>query len=57
LVGIGAAAQRLGVSRPTIYRWMDDRSLDYVHDEASGRSFVLRRALDGREWATRALPA
>jgi hypothetical protein len=46
LVGIGMAAQQLGVSRPTVYRWMDDRVLDYVHDEISGRSFVLRHGLD-----------
>ncbi len=46
LVGIGNAARQLGVSRPTIYRWMDDGSLDYVHDDASGRSFVLRRGVD-----------
>ena len=46
LVGIGLAAQQLGVSRPTVYRWMDDRLLDYVHDEISGRSFVLRHGVD-----------
>jgi excisionase family DNA binding protein len=46
LVGIGAAARQLGVTRPTIYRWMDDGSLDYVRDEISGRSFVLRRGVD-----------
>ena len=46
LVGIGMAAQQLGVSRPTVYRWMDDRLLDYVHDEISGRSFVLRHGVE-----------
>ena len=43
LIGIGAAAEQLGVSRPTVYRWMDEGSLDYVHDEMSGRMFVVRR--------------
>lgn len=46
LVGIGAAARRLGVARPTIYRWMDDGSLAYVRDDRTGRSYVLRRSLD-----------
>jgi excisionase family DNA binding protein len=48
LVGINAAAEQLGVSRPTIYRWMDDRSLDYVHDEISGRTFLVRHGIDLR---------
>jgi len=42
LVSIGSAAQQLGVTRPTIYRWMDDRTLGYVRDEMSGRTFVVR---------------
>jgi excisionase family DNA binding protein len=46
LVGIGAAAHQLGVTRPTIYRWIDDRSLDSVRDQASGRTFVVRRGVD-----------
>jgi excisionase family DNA binding protein len=41
LISIGHAAQRLGVTRPTIYRWMDDRHLGYVRDEMSGRTFVV----------------
>jgi excisionase family DNA binding protein len=48
LVGIGKAAQQLGVSRPTVYRWMDDGSLDYVRDVLTGRTFVLRRGVDQR---------
>jgi excisionase family DNA binding protein len=48
LLGITAAAEQLGVSRPTIYRWMDDRSLDSVHDETSGRTFVVGRDVDLR---------
>ncbi|MDQ6602465.1 MAG: helix-turn-helix domain-containing protein [Chloroflexota bacterium] len=42
LMSIGNAAQKLGVTRPTVYRWMDDRVLNYVRDEMSGRTFVLR---------------
>lgn len=46
LVSIGNAAQQLGVTRPTIYRWMDDRSLSYVRDDMSGRTFVVRRDIE-----------
>lgn len=46
LVSIGHAAQQLGVTRPTIYRWMDDRTLNYVRDDMSGRTFVVRRDID-----------
>jgi excisionase family DNA binding protein len=46
LVGIGSAAQQLGVTRPTIYRWMDDRTLNYVKDDMTGRTFVVRRDID-----------
>ena len=46
LVSIGTAAQQLGVTRPTIYRWMDDRSLGYVRDEMSGRTFVVREDVE-----------
>jgi excisionase family DNA binding protein len=46
LVSIGTAAQRLGVTRPTIYRWMDERHLGYVRDEMSGRTFVVSRDVD-----------
>jgi excisionase family DNA binding protein len=56
LISIGEAAQRLGVTRPTIYRWLDDRSLDSVRDDLSGRTFVLRRGIDRRRQAA-ALPA
>jgi excisionase family DNA binding protein len=48
LVGIGVAAQQLGASRPTVYRWMDEGSLDYVRDTLTGRMFVLRRGVDQR---------
>jgi excisionase family DNA binding protein len=46
LVSIGGAAQQLGVTRPTIYRWMDERILNYVRDDMSGRTFVVRRDID-----------
>jgi excisionase family DNA binding protein len=46
LVSIGTAAQKLGVTRPTIYRWMDERRLGYVRDEMSGRTFVVQRDVD-----------
>lgn len=46
LVSIGNAAQKLGVTRPTIYRWMDERHLGYVRDEMSGRTFVVQRDVD-----------
>jgi len=46
LVSIGSAAQQLGVTRPTIYRWMDERKLEYVRDEMSGRTFVVREGVE-----------
>jgi len=46
LISIGNAAQKLGVTRPTIYRWMDDRVLGYVRDEMSGRTFVVREDVE-----------
>ncbi len=46
LVSIGSAAQQLGVTRPTIYRWMDDRTLNYVRDDMSGRTFVVRQDVE-----------
>lgn len=42
LVGIGVAADRFGVTRPTVYRWMEDRSLDSVRDAVSGRTYIVR---------------
>jgi excisionase family DNA binding protein len=46
LISIGNAAQALGVTRPTIYRWMDERRMDYVRDEMSGRTFVVRKDIE-----------
>ena len=53
LLSIGAAAEVLDVKRPTIYRWMDDRTLNYVRDEISGRTFIVKRDIESlREVAT-----
>lgn len=46
LVSIGNAAQQLGVTRPTIYRWMDERTLNYVVDDMTGRTFVVRNDIE-----------
>jgi len=46
LLSIGAAAEVLEVTRPTIYRWMDDRTLNYVRDEISGRTFIIKRDIE-----------
>jgi excisionase family DNA binding protein len=46
LVSIGNAAQQLNVTRPTIYRWMDDRTLNYVRDDMSGRTFIVRKDIE-----------
>lgn len=46
LLSIGAAAEFLEVTRPTIYRWMDDRTLNYVRDEISGRTFIVKRDIE-----------
>ncbi len=41
LMSIGEAGRQLGVTRPVVYRWMDDRTLSYVRDDTSGRTFVV----------------
>jgi len=46
LMSVGQAAEILNVTRPTIYRWMDDKSLDYVRDDMSGRTYILRRDVE-----------
>jgi excisionase family DNA binding protein len=46
LISVAGAAERLGVGRATIFRWMDDRTLDYVRDDLSGRIFVARRDVE-----------
>ena len=46
LMSLGEAAEKLGVSRSKIYRWMDNQSLSYVRDDQSGRTFVVKRDVD-----------
>ena len=57
LISVRMAARQLGVARPTIHRWLDDRALDWVHDEASGRTYVVRRDVDDRAHVARELTA
>ena len=57
LVSIGVAAETLQVTRPTIYRWMDDRTLNYVRDDMSGRTFVVRRDIENLKNVARELEA
>jgi excisionase family DNA binding protein len=42
LMSVGEAAAALGVTRPTVYRWLGDQTLDELYDNTSGRTFVLR---------------
>ena len=51
LVTLGEAARALGVTRPTLYRWIEEGRLDSTCDAPSGRTYValgdvevLRRA-------------
>ncbi len=46
LMSIGAAADRLGVARPTIYRWMYAGAVESVRDDTSDRFYVMRRDID-----------
>ena len=46
LVTIPEAARRLGVARPTVYRWMDEGKLDAVRDAAAGRTLVVREDVE-----------
>lgn len=46
LLTIGQTSDRLRVSRATIYRWMDDRILDYVLDALAGRTYVVRQDVE-----------
>lgn len=46
LMSIGAAADKLGVARPTIYRWMYAGTIESVRDDTSDRFYVLRRDID-----------
>lgn len=57
LVSIGSAAQQLGVTRPTIYRWMDEKLLNYVRHDRSGRTFVIRHDIENLRKVNDALTA
>ena len=46
LMSIGAAADQLGVARPTIYRWMYAGTVESVRDDTSDRFYVMRRDID-----------
>jgi hypothetical protein len=45
LIEVGEAAARLGVTRPTLWRWLDDGLLDGVRDETTGWTLVPERAV------------
>ena len=52
LLTVGEAATLLRVTRPTLYRWLDEKHLDYVRDDLSGQTFVVREDVDALlEWA------
>ncbi len=46
LMSISAAADQLGVARPTIYRWMYAGTVESVRDDTSDRFYVMRRDID-----------
>ncbi len=46
LITIGQAARALGVTRTTIYRRMDEGDLDFVRDDLSGRTFLVRHEVE-----------
>ncbi len=46
LITIGQAARALGVTRTTIYRRMDEGELDFVRDDLSGRTFLVRHDVE-----------
>ena len=46
LMSIGAAADQVGVARPTIYRWMYAGAVESVRDDTSDRFYVMRRDID-----------
>jgi hypothetical protein len=45
LISVGDAATALGVSRVTIFRWLDDRTLGFVVNSA-GHTLVVRRDVE-----------
>jgi excisionase family DNA binding protein len=46
LISVAEAKQLLGVTGSTVYRWMDDRTLGWVRDDANGRTWVVRRDVE-----------
>jgi hypothetical protein len=46
VVDVDEAARQLGIGRPTIDHWLDDRLLSFVSDTWSGRTVVLQRDVD-----------
>ena len=46
LISIAAAANVLKVTRATIYRWIDEQVIDFVRDDLSGRTFVVRQDVE-----------
>ncbi len=46
LISVDEAGRLLGVTTPTLYRWMEDRTLDYVRDDTSNRTWIVRRDVD-----------
>ncbi len=46
LISIGEAAEALGVTPPTIYRWMDEGLLDWVRDDRNVRTLVVREDVE-----------
>lgn len=56
LIDVAAAAERLGVGRATVLRWMDDRTLDHVRDGLTGSVWVVRRDVENVLRVARELP-
>lgn len=46
LMTIDQAEDTLGVSRSTIYRWIDERTLEWARDPSTDRTFVVRRDVE-----------
>lgn len=46
LVSVEEATKLLCVTTPTVYRWMEDRTLDFVRDDTSNRTWIVRRDVD-----------
>jgi excisionase family DNA binding protein len=55
LMSISDAAKRLGVTRPVVYRWLEDRTLSYVRDDATGRTYVVARDVENIVAVARAM--